>query len=143
MKSSKELTPRQAEVFAMMRRYERDNKRPPTFREMAAALGIKSLNGVTCHLKALQLKGVVERSKFGYGCFRTVSRDWEAEAVALLRELRELPVARMTVIPFLEDYDRETASDHSVRNGGAGEPAAASDSESEGDPEDSSEGLRP
>jgi repressor LexA len=35
--------------------------RPPTIREIAKANGIASTNGVECHLKALEGKGVIER----------------------------------------------------------------------------------
>jgi repressor LexA len=35
----------------------------PTVREIAAALSIKSPNGVACHLEALQRKGYIVRAK--------------------------------------------------------------------------------
>ena len=34
---------------------------PPTVREIGSRFGIRSPNGVMCHLKALEKKGVVER----------------------------------------------------------------------------------
>ena len=54
-----QLTPRQAEALAFIR--ENCHLYGPTVREIAAAMGIKSPNGVACHLKALEKKGVIER----------------------------------------------------------------------------------
>jgi repressor LexA len=53
-----ELTNRQAEVVAVIRDMMTHG---PTLREIAAAMGIRSVNGVQGHLKALKKKGVVER----------------------------------------------------------------------------------
>lgn len=54
------LTARQQEVLAWIRANSRLYS--PTVREIAKALGIRSPNGVTCHLKALERKGVIRRS---------------------------------------------------------------------------------
>jgi len=35
----------------------------PTIREIAAAMHIKSTNGVVCHLNALERKGLIRREK--------------------------------------------------------------------------------
>lgn len=37
----------------------------PSFREIMAEFGIKSPNGVVCHLTALEKKGLLERSRYG------------------------------------------------------------------------------
>jgi SOS-response transcriptional repressor LexA len=54
-----ELTPRQAEAVAFIR--ANSHLYGPTLREIAAAMGISSLNGVKGHLERLEEKGVVER----------------------------------------------------------------------------------
>lgn len=53
------LTTRQQEVLAFIR--QNAYLYGPTVREIAAALDIKSPNGVVCHIKALERKGYVRR----------------------------------------------------------------------------------
>jgi len=55
-----ELTPRQAEAVAFIR--ANSQLYGPTIREIAAAMGISSVNGVQGHLAALEKKGVVRRT---------------------------------------------------------------------------------
>jgi SOS-response transcriptional repressor LexA len=57
------LTDRQREFLATIEALTAENKRPPTVREIGAALGIKSPNGVTGHLRLLEKKGYIERSR--------------------------------------------------------------------------------
>jgi len=54
-----ELTPRQAEAVAFIK--ANSHLYGPTVREIAAAMGISSLNGVQGHLDALEKKGVLRR----------------------------------------------------------------------------------
>ena len=68
----------QAAVLEMLRRYWRDNGRPPTVREIGESLGIASTNGVMCHLKALVKKGLVEHSPPGPGGQVTTRGLWPA-----------------------------------------------------------------
>lgn len=55
------LTDQQAKVLAFIQ----DNAAlySPTVREIAAAFGFKSPNGVTCHLVALERKGYLKRHR--------------------------------------------------------------------------------
>jgi SOS-response transcriptional repressor LexA len=55
------LTERQQEMLAFIRSQVRSRGYPPTFREIAKAMGIHSPNGVLCHIKALVRKGRIER----------------------------------------------------------------------------------
>jgi len=55
-----ELTPRQAEAVAFIR--ANSHLYGPTVREIAAAMGIASVNGVQGHLDALEKKGVLRRT---------------------------------------------------------------------------------
>jgi len=54
------LTPRQAQILALIRRYISDTGYPPTRADIAAELGFKSANAAEEHLKALARKGAIE-----------------------------------------------------------------------------------
>lgn len=51
---------RQQECFDFIRDFKARNGYSPTVREIMAKMGIKSPNGVVCHLKPLQKKGLIE-----------------------------------------------------------------------------------
>lgn len=55
------LTERQKTVLDFVVEYIRVHRFPPTVREIGRALGIRSTNGVSDHLKALERKGYLER----------------------------------------------------------------------------------
>ncbi len=55
------LSPRQSEMLDYIRGMIEQRGVPPTFREIGAALGIGSTNGVSEHIKALERKGYIER----------------------------------------------------------------------------------
>jgi repressor LexA len=55
------LTERQREVYKFIRDKIRGRGYGPTVREIAAEFGIQSPNGVVCHLKALEKKGLISR----------------------------------------------------------------------------------
>ena len=57
----KPLTARQREILNFIRAGMRKMQFPPTVREIGAAFGITSPNGVMCHLKALEKKGWIRR----------------------------------------------------------------------------------
>ena len=54
------LTPRQAEVLEFIK--SNMAYYSPTVRQIAQQLGIRSPNGVTCHLDALERKGAIRRT---------------------------------------------------------------------------------
>jgi SOS-response transcriptional repressor LexA len=56
-----ELTMRQWEVLAAIRRLRAPRDLPPTIRELGAEIGVGSPNGVVCHLRALRRKGWIVR----------------------------------------------------------------------------------
>ncbi|MGL4715849.1 MAG: transcriptional repressor LexA [Aeromonas sp.] len=56
----KPLTPRQAEVLALIKANMTQTGMPPTRAEIAQKLGFKSANAAEEHLKALAKKGVIE-----------------------------------------------------------------------------------
>lgn len=55
-----DLAPRQRELLDFVASYSDQKGIPPTLREIGEALGIKSTNGVSDHLKALVRKGYLE-----------------------------------------------------------------------------------
>lgn len=56
-----DLTPRQSEVLTAI--VDRMELVGPTVRELMPVLDIGSTNGITCHLKAMETKGVIFRDK--------------------------------------------------------------------------------
>src|SRR5262249_34431203 len=55
------LTPRQREIYHFIRSKIQGRGYGPTVREIGMEFNIKSPNGVMCHLKALQKKGLIHR----------------------------------------------------------------------------------
>lgn len=60
--STKQLTERQQSVYELIRDLILNRGYGPTVREIGEAFGIKSPNGVMCHLRALERKGLIRRS---------------------------------------------------------------------------------
>lgn len=58
----KELTDRQAEIYEYIRKYSKENRMPPTVREIGNHFEISSTNGVRSILAALIKKGYISRS---------------------------------------------------------------------------------
>jgi hypothetical protein len=56
------LTPRQAEVYALILELTRERGMPPTTRELSSAMGCASPNAVQCHLAYLRDKGWLKES---------------------------------------------------------------------------------
>ncbi len=59
----KELTGRQRQLLEYIADHLRGHGFPPSIREMADHMGIRSTNGVNDHLKALERKGYLERKE--------------------------------------------------------------------------------
>ncbi|OYP34381.1 transcriptional repressor LexA [Rhodopirellula sp. MGV] len=60
--ATKQLTERQRRVYELIRDLIVNRGYGPTVREIGEAFGIKSPNGVMCHLRALERKGLIRRS---------------------------------------------------------------------------------
>lgn len=58
-----QLTPRQREIYRYIRQFAQERGYVPTVREIASHFGIRSPNGVVCHLRALERKGLLERRR--------------------------------------------------------------------------------
>ncbi|MDY0167783.1 MAG: transcriptional repressor LexA [Thermoguttaceae bacterium] len=61
MEPFENLTTRQGQVYNFIRERIRARGYGPTVREIASRFGINSPNGVMCHLKALEKKGLIRR----------------------------------------------------------------------------------
>jgi repressor LexA len=61
--NEKPLTAKQQKIFDYIRNHIEGQGYPPTIRDICRAFGIKSPNGVMCHLRALQEKGRIERNE--------------------------------------------------------------------------------
>ena len=59
---STKLTRRQQEVYDLIRDLIQSRGYGPTVREIAGCFGIRSPNGVVCHLRALERKGLIRRA---------------------------------------------------------------------------------
>lgn len=58
------LTSKQREIYDFIREKIEERGYGPTVREIGTHFDIKSPNGVMCHLKALEKKGIIERQGF-------------------------------------------------------------------------------
>lgn len=61
MTKTSNLTPRQREIYEFTKDNIMNRGYGPTVREIGDEFGIKSPNGVMCHLKALEKKGLITR----------------------------------------------------------------------------------
>lgn len=142
----KELTPRQIEVLEVFRTFNREYRRPPSIREIGNLLGIRSPNGIIGHFRALQAKGFLTKGPGAWGRWTlAIGRDWETEAIALLRDVA-LDESGTSVCAFLAEYDRERKNNAGVRTGGErteGERAMAACSSPQDVPQNGQTGVRP
>ncbi len=64
MPDMSQLTEKQRKIYDFIRSKIEGRGYGPTVREIGEAFGIKSPNGVMCHLKALEKKGIIKRESF-------------------------------------------------------------------------------
>ena len=69
-----ELTERQEEILRYVANHVELNGFQPSFREMMDRFKIRSLNGITCHLKAMERKGVIQCN---FNTSRAISFNWK------------------------------------------------------------------
>jgi repressor LexA len=91
------LTERQREVYNFIVEHVRRQGYSPTVRDIGHALGIRSPNGVICHLDALAEKGRIRRAG-GLPRAIQIIRDDAAEAERIVERLRALPLERLRAI---------------------------------------------
>ena len=69
------MTERQEMILQFIRSSIRERGYPPTLREIGAKMGIKSTNGVSDHLRALERKGYIRREDMKSRALRPVGDD--------------------------------------------------------------------
>ena len=102
------LTARQQEILDYIERVVRTTGVPPSIRQIGAALGISSTNGVRSHLKALEKKGYIHRSLRTSRGIAMLDR-LKQSATAALQETVEVPIlGRVTAgMPILAVENRD------------------------------------
>lgn len=78
-----ELTDRQRAILAFVAEHIRQQRFPPTIREIGRAMGIRSTNGVNDHLKALERKGYLERGEMKSRALVPTAQAWSLLGMAV------------------------------------------------------------
>lgn len=79
-----QLTERQREIYEFIREKIESRGYGPTVREIGEGFGIKSPNGVMCHLKALEKKGLIKREEHAARAITLVDHRRPAEGLPYL-----------------------------------------------------------
>jgi repressor LexA len=82
------LTPRQRDIYEFLKDKILNRGYGPTVREIGNEFGIRSPNGVMCHLKALEKKGLISRESHMSRAIQLSDKPQRATSVALLEPLR-------------------------------------------------------
>lgn len=102
------LTARQQEILDYIEQVVSTSGVPPSIRQIGAALGISSTNGVRSHLKALEKKGYIHRSLRTSRGIAMLDR-LKQSATAALQETVDVPIlGRVTAgMPILAVENRD------------------------------------
>src|SRR5687767_12437775 len=95
-----QLTDRQREIYEFIRVKIETRGYGPTVREIGEAFDIKSPNGVMCHLKALEKKGLIKREEHSARAIQLVNHRPPAAGLPFLGS-----VAAGTPIPAMEQSE--------------------------------------
>src|SRR5262249_38831148 len=95
------LTQRQREIYEFIREKIESRGYGPTVREIGSAFDIRSPNGVMCHLKALEKKGLILREGFSARAIQLVDHPLKTSGLPYLGL-----VAAGTPTQAVEDKDR-------------------------------------
>src|SRR5438445_7326468 len=79
-----QLTERQREIYDFIKDRIEGRGFGPTVREIGEGFDIKSPNGVMCHLKALEKKGLIKRTGFRARAIQLVDRQRTAASLPML-----------------------------------------------------------
>ncbi|MCG6864374.1 MAG: transcriptional repressor LexA [Thiogranum sp.] len=79
-----DLTPRQAEILALIQEYIYDEGYPPTRMEIAEAFGFRSPNAAEEHLRALERKGYIELLQGSSRGIRVLEGEGEPEGIPVI-----------------------------------------------------------
>ena len=96
-----QLTERQKDIYHFIRQKIESRGYGPTVREIGLAFEIKSPNGVMCHLKALEKKGLITREEHSARAIQLVDHRRPAQGLPFLGL-----VAAGTPMPAAEQNER-------------------------------------
>jgi len=96
-----QLTERQREIYEFIREKIEKRGYGPTVREIGDAFEIKSPNGVMCHLKALEKKGLIKREEHAARAIQLVAHRPPAVGLPFLGT-----VAAGAPLPAIEQSER-------------------------------------
>lgn len=82
------LTDRQEKILAFVQSFQEERGYPPSMREIGEQFGIRSTNGVSDHLRALERKGVLQRSGHLSRSLRVVPSEETPHGVAAAARAR-------------------------------------------------------
>ncbi|EPR7623557.1 DNA-binding protein [Klebsiella michiganensis] len=100
------LPPRQQEVFDLLLAFTKKNGYPPTNRELANLIGVRSANAIAEHIRALERKGFVSVARGVARGITVVGQNELAMAIQLLSALlNDEPGARDRAVEFLRMYE--------------------------------------
>lgn len=106
LSSLQNLPPRQQEVFDLLLAFTKKNGYPPTNRELANLIGVRSANAIAEHIRALERKGVVSVARGVARGITVVGQNEPAMAIQLLSALlNDEPGARDRAVEFLRMYE--------------------------------------
>lgn len=113
----KNLTPRQLDIYNYIAEKITLNNMPPTVREIGNAFDIKSPNGVTCHLKALEKKGVITRDSHSSRAIHLVYPSKVSSSSPPAKQLNAsvLSPRQLDVFNFISDFIEENKFSPTVR----------------------------
>lgn len=81
------LTPRQRDIFEFLKDKILNRGYGPTVREIGNEFGIRSPNGVMCHLKALEKKGLIQRESHMSRAIQLADKPHRVTSVGLLGQI--------------------------------------------------------
>jgi repressor LexA len=81
------LTPRQRDIFEFLKDKILNRGYGPTVREIGLEFGIRSPNGVMCHLKALEKKGLISRESHMSRAIQLADKPHRATSIAMLGQV--------------------------------------------------------
>lgn len=110
-----EPTKRQQRVLNFIRQYYRQFRVPPTIREIGAGLGIKSPNGVMCHVRALERKGFVYQNPNGFRWLAKESDNHMAAKLLLQEAVELLEKTLEEISSFFSDSDALYILGHDIK----------------------------
>src|SRR5438552_2860959 len=96
-----QLTERQREIYDFIKEKIESRGYGPTVREIGVEFEIKSPNGVMCHLKALEKKGLIKREEHAARAIQLVDHRRPAVGLPLLGA-----VAAGAPIPAIDQGER-------------------------------------